>query len=66
MLYLGCDALLYRSNGFEINSEQLSADMFPTKILTMSDSFDISCFSSEAGYAKNMQSSGAFYAMNGY
>lgn len=52
------------SNGFEINSEQLSADMFPTKILTMSDSFDISCFSSEAGYAKNMQSSGAFYALN--
>lgn len=52
------------SNGFEINSEQLSADMFPTKILTMSDSFDISCFSSEAGYAKNMQSSGAFYPLN--
>lgn len=52
------------SNGFEINSEQLSADMFPTKILTMSDSFDISCFSSEAGYAKNIQSSGAFYALN--
>ena len=52
------------SNGFEINSEQLSADMFPTKILTMSDSFDISCFSSEAGYAKNMQSSGAFYALD--
>lgn len=52
------------SNGYEINSEQLSADMFPTKILTMSDSFDISCFSSEAGYAKNMQSSGAFYALN--
>lgn len=52
------------SNGFEINSEKLSADMFPTKILTMSDSFDISCFSSEAGYAKNMQSSGAFYALN--
>lgn len=52
------------SNGFEINSQQLSADMFPTKILTMSDSFDISCFSSEAGYAKNMQSSGAFYALN--
>lgn len=52
------------SNGYEINSEQLSADMFPTKILTMSDSFDISCFSSSAGYAKNMQSSGAFYALN--
>ncbi len=52
------------SNGYEINSEQLSADMFSTKILSMSDSFDISCFSSAAGYAKNMQSSGTFYALN--
>ncbi len=52
------------SNGYEINSEQLSADMFSTKILSMSDSFDISCFSSAAGYAKNMQSSGAYYALN--
>lgn len=52
------------SNGYEINSEQLSADMFSTKILSMSESFDISYFTSAAGYAKNMQSSGAYYALN--
>lgn len=52
------------SNGYEINSEQLSADMFPTKILTMNSGFDISCFSSAAGYAENMRTSGVFCPLN--
>lgn len=52
------------SGGYEIQSDQLSSDMFSTKVVSLSSSFDISYFDSSAEYAKNMKSINAFYPLN--
>lgn len=52
------------SDGYEINLSELTSDMFSTKILSVSDSFDISYFTTDADYAENMRTSCSYYPLN--
>lgn len=52
------------SSGYEINLRQVTEEMFALQTVSGSDSFDVSCFVTNAPYAKNMQSSSAFYPLN--
>ncbi len=52
------------SSGYEINLRQVTEEMFALQTVSGSDSFDVSCFVTNAPYAKNMQSSSAFCPLN--
>lgn len=52
------------SCGYKVSTQQLLPDIFSVRALSLSDSYDICCFTSDAGYARNMKTSGLFYSMN--
>ncbi|MDE6593399.1 MAG: hypothetical protein K2K57_10120 [Oscillospiraceae bacterium] len=52
------------SEGYEINLRQITEEMFALQTISGSSSFDVSCFVTNAPYAKNMQSSSAFCPLN--
>ncbi|MCH5348408.1 MAG: hypothetical protein J1E40_03730 [Oscillospiraceae bacterium] len=52
------------SCGYKVSTQQLLPDVFSVRALSLSDTYDICCFTSDAGYARNMKTSGLFTSMN--